>query len=170
MASTYTTNLGLEKPDGNDYINVLAINGNSDKLDRHDVASVFGNGENNFAAASISLYNCTGTIGLGLRYHIAGDLCLIEGRLSISDYTRTGANPGFTIYFPNSKKSKKRVNIGCAGLTSNANGVRAGENARFMAEANATTFKIDTTESYANFDSNSRAVFQIFPIIVELTS
>ena len=168
--ATYTSNLNLKKPAGTEAINVADINGNMDTLDNHDVASVFGNGENNFAAASISLYNCTGTIGLGLRYHIAGDLCLIEGRLSISNYTRTGANPGFTIYFPNSKKSKKRVNIGCAGLTSNANGVRAGENARFLAEANGTTFKIDTTESYNNFDSNSRAVFQIFPIIVELTT
>ena len=168
MASTYTSNIGLEKPDGDDDISVIAINGNSEKLDKRDIASVFGNGENNFAATSISLYNCTGTIGLGLRYHIAGDLCLIEGRLSISDYVRTGANPGLIIYFPNSKKAKKRVNIGCAGLTSNANGVRAGENARFMAEANGTTFKIDTTESYTNFDSNSRAVFQIFPIILEV--
>ena len=33
MASTYTTNLHLEKPDGNDDINVSAINGNSDILD-----------------------------------------------------------------------------------------------------------------------------------------
>ena len=168
--ATYTSNLSLKKPAGTEDINVADINGNTDILDKHDVASVFGSGENNFAETSITLYNCTGTIGLGLRYHIAGDLCLIEGRLSISNYTRTGANPGFTIYFPNSKKSKKRVNIGCAGLTSNANGVRAGEIARFMAEAGGTTFKIDTTESYTNFDSNSRAVFQIFPIIVELTT
>ena len=33
MASTYTTNLHLEKPDGDDDISVLAINGNSDILD-----------------------------------------------------------------------------------------------------------------------------------------
>ena len=33
MASTYTTNLNLEKPDGDDDISVLAINGNSDKID-----------------------------------------------------------------------------------------------------------------------------------------
>lgn len=33
MASTYTTNLNLEKPNGNDDINVQAINGNMDKLD-----------------------------------------------------------------------------------------------------------------------------------------
>ena len=33
MASTYTSNIGLEKPDGNDDINVIAINGNMDKLD-----------------------------------------------------------------------------------------------------------------------------------------
>lgn len=33
MASTYTTNLHLEKPDGDDDINVSAINANSDTLD-----------------------------------------------------------------------------------------------------------------------------------------
>ena len=33
MASTYTTNLHLEKPDGDDNISVLAINGNSDIID-----------------------------------------------------------------------------------------------------------------------------------------
>ena len=170
MASTYTSIIGLEKPDGNDDINVLAINGNSEKLDKRDTAAVFGAGESNFGSSAITLYNCTGTVGLDLRYHISGDLCMIEGRLTISNYVRTGANPGFIIYYPNSKKAKRRVNVGFAGITGNANGIRPGENARFIAEANATTFKIDTTESYDNFGNTTRATFQIFPIIVELTS
>lgn len=33
MASTYTSKLNLEKPDGDDDISVLAINGNSDKIE-----------------------------------------------------------------------------------------------------------------------------------------
>ena len=34
MASTYTTKFNLEKPDGDDDISVLAINGNSEKIDQ----------------------------------------------------------------------------------------------------------------------------------------
>ena len=168
MASTYTTNLGLEKPNGNDDISVLAINGNSDILDKHSIGTAFGSGQTNL---SETLKNCTGTIAEHLKYHMNGNLIIIEGRVIINNYVRTGGNPGFTVTLPSGKKSKYAVSILCAGFngtSKSGKNFRFGECTRLYTSANSTTLTIDTTETIDNMASADKTVFQVAPIILEV--
>ena len=117
-----------------------------------------------------TLYRCTGTIGNNICYHLSGNTMIIEGRLTINDYVRTGANPGLTVTIPNSKKLKRGFTSNC-GLTwsSNSNeGVRANEMLNIIGVADSTTFMLQTTETYTNMASATRVTFTIFPVAFEV--
>lgn len=173
MAST-TTNMGLTKPASGEAYSIDVFNGNFDKIDERHMAAAISAGATNLSGET--LYNCTGTIASHIRYHVSGKIMMLEGRLTINNYKRTGANPGIQFTLPNGAKAKKMVSITCGinGLyTSNTEGsIRAGENTQFGISAGGSTATINTTESYDNMGSGSttynKAVFQIFPIFIEL--
>lgn len=172
MSST-TTNMGLVKLAGTDnFTNANALAGNWDKIDERHMAAAAGASPTNFAE---SLYNCEGTIASHLRYHLSGKILMIEGRVTINNYRRTGGNPGFQITLPNGLKSKRAINIVAAGINGLFNGdekiFSLGENTQFGATQGSGTISITTTESYVNFGGSgtyTRAIFQVFPVYVEV--
>ena len=143
-----------------------------DSIFSYDVAAAAGVSPTNF---SETLYNCEGTIVSHLRYHRSGKIVLIEGRLTINNYRRTGGTPGFQITLPNGLKSKRAINIVAAGINGLFNGdekiFSLGENTQFGVTQGSGTISITTTESYVNFGGSgtyTRAVFQVFPVYVEV--
>ena len=155
MAST-TSNLGLTKPAGSEAYNVDVWNNNFEKIDDSDIAAAFAGGQTNLSCA---LKNCTGTVAEHLKYHLSGDICIIEGRLIINKYVLTGANPGCTFSLPNGKKAKKSMSIACAGISGKTGTpVRFGENTRVIATANSATITVDVTETQDNMTSADKAI------------
>lgn len=173
MAST-TTNMGLTKPANGEAYSVDVFNNNFEKIDERHMAAAMGVSATNLSGET--LYNCTGTIASHVRYHVSGKIMLLEGRITINNYKRTGANPGIQFTLPNGAKAKKTVSITCGinGLfTSSAVGtIRAGENTQFGISAGESVATINTTESYGNMGVGTttydKAVFQVFPIFIEL--
>jgi len=164
--STTTSNLGLTKPDGSESYNIDDFNNNAEKIDKLTcIGTAIGQSPGDL---SETLYNCTGTLAGHLRYHIAGDVVIIEGRMTINNFVRTGGNPGFTFDLPSGKKAKYSQQLANVGFHGNSSdGVSAGECTRFYATANSGNVKIDVTESYDNFPNATKAYFLINPIIIQ---
>lgn len=161
MAS-YTSNLNLKKPADGEYYNVSDQNGNMDKIDQSDIAAAFAAGQTNL---SETLKNCTGTIAEHMKYHLSGDICIIEGRLIINNFVRTGGNPGFTFSLPNGLKAKKSFSIASCGVSGTTDvPVRFGELLRMSGTANSGTITIDVTETVKNMASATKAVFTAFAV------
>ena len=124
MASTYTTNLNLEKPDGDDDISVLAINGNSDKIDAA-LARTYGSLSTisgNITEAERARYNKFGKVVIiGLTFTVAADISgttdiLFAGAPAAQTSTRAhltqaNANNGVNI----------RLEVDTSGYIRNAN-------------------------------------------------
>ena len=170
--SSSTTNLALTKLTGSENFSNTVLNANWDKIDERHMAAAAGTSPTNFAE---SLYNCEGTIASHIRYHLSGKILMIEGRLTITNYRRTGGNPGVTITLPNGLKSKRNISIVTAGINGLFNGdekiFSLGENTQFNATQGSGSITINTTESYVNFGGSgtyTRAIFQVFPVYVEV--
>lgn len=167
MAS-YTSNLNLKKPADGESYNVSDQNGNMDKIDQSDIAAAFSAEQTNL---SCSLKNCTGTIAEHLKYHLSGDICIIEGRIIINNYVRTGANPGVTFSLPSGKKAKKNMSIAFAGISGKTGTpIRFGENIRVITTANSATVTVDVTETQDNMRDADKAVLQVFPTPIRVIS
>ena len=167
MAST-TSNLGLTKPAEGEHWNVEIYNQNFQKIDDSDIAAAFAGGQTNL---SETLKNCTGTIADHLKYHMSGDICVIEGRVIINNYVRTGANPGVTFSLPNGKKAKKNMSIACAGISGKTGTpIRFGENTRVITTANSATVTVDVTETQDNMGDADKAIIQVFPVAIRVIS
>lgn len=172
MATT-TTNLGLTKPAGNEDININQINTNMDIIDQRYMAAAMGTGATNLSGEI--LYNCTGSVTSHIRYHISGKILVLEGRCTIDNYKRTGANPGIQFYLPNNVLAHKTVSVyaGTNGLyDGNTKIDRPGELTTVSVGAGGSLVTVNTTESYDNMGSAdktyTRAVFLVFPIFIEL--
>lgn len=167
MATT-TSNLGLTKAADGESYSVTVVNNNLQKIDDSDIAAAFAGGQTNL---SETLKNCTGTIADHLKYHMSGDICVIEGRVIINNYVRTGANPGVTFSLPNGKKAKKNMSIACAGISGKTGTpIRFGENTRVIATANSATVTVDVTETQDNMGDADKAIIQVFPVAIRVIS
>lgn len=167
MAST-TSNIGLTKPASGESYSLDVWSNNMQKIDDSDIAAAFAGGQTNL---SCTLKNCTGTIAEHLKYHMNGDICIIEGRLIVNSYVRTGSNPGCTFSLPSGKKAKKSMSIACAGISGKTGTpVRFGENTRVITTANSATVTVDVTETQDNFTSADKAIIQVFPVAIRVTS
>ena len=167
MSST-TSYLGLTKPAASEAYSVDVVNGNTDKIDAMAcIGAAFGAAGHDL---SETLVGCTGTITQHLRYHIAGKLLIIEGRIVINNYVRTAANPGFTFTIPSGYTAKYTVllsNVGFNGRTSIP--IRYAELTRLYTTAESGTVKIDTTETFDNLATDTNAYFNVCPIVIALT-
>ena len=107
-----------------------------------------------FSSTNMVLYNCTGTIGGNINLKIRKDKKAVwaSGRVAITNFTRTGNNPGVRL-----------VNFSNLGLPTGLFifvGIR-GEAAFERAQIRTTDGILTTTESYANA-SNGRLTFNCF--------
>lgn len=115
----------------------------------------------------ITLYNCTGEITSTLSKHISDNVAMIEGRVSIKNYVRTGGNPGIVIDLHNIRvKRSFAVNSGFTASTTN--GVRPGELLNISSSQNQASISIMTSETHANFQSDTNAWFIIMPVFFEI--
>lgn len=171
MAST-TTNMGLTKPAASEAYDVGVTNGNWDKIDERAIGAVYGAGQTYFSGETLS--KCSGSIGAHFAYHVSGKLLIIEGRLTINNFVRTGANPGIALDLPNGLKAKKSAVMDC-GINGYYDGndvvFRLGENTRVQTNAGSSVVNIYTTETYTNMGDSTpktRAIFQVFPLVIEV--
>lgn len=121
------------------------------------------------APASSSLLNCTGTITSTPTFEIfdSGHV-LFGGRLLISNFVRTGANPGAYITLPNGLRLKTSFGARTTGYSANASGVRLGEMCTVSGVKDSTQILVGATESYANQDSSARVWYMVSPIMIEV--
>lgn len=167
MAST-TSYLGLTKPAAGEGYSLDVWNNNMQKIDDLAcIAAAFGAAKHDL---SETLVGCTGTIAQHLQYHIAGKLLVIEGRLVINNYVRTAANPGFKFTIPSSNTAKYSESLAYVGFSGRASEpVRFGEAMRCYMTAGSSTVNLDTTETFNNMSSDTRACFMISPFVIPLT-
>ncbi len=119
------------------------------------------------SANDITLNNCTGDITSTLYIHISGSVAMIEGRITIKNYVRTGGNPGVTIALPN-KRVKRNFSINSGFTATSTNGVRNGEILNISGSQNQTQISINTTETHSNLGSNTYVWFIIMPVFFEI--
>lgn len=118
--------------------------------------------------ATASLARCTGTLANALYCHSQGDVLYFEGRITVTDFVRTGANPGFTITLPSGKKLARDFGM-CVGITMSTNeGVRANEMVLIGGNKDGTAMSISTTETYTNLSGGSRVTFVLYPVPIEV--
>ena len=166
--ATITSNLGLTKPAGSEAYSIDVFNNNFQKIDDSDIAAAIAAGQTNL---SETLKNCTGTIAEHMKYHLSGDICIIEGRLIVNNFARTGGNPGFTFSLPNGLKAKKSFSIASCGISGTVDvPVRFGELLRIYGTANSGTITIDVTETVANMASAAKAVFTAFAVPIRVVA
>jgi len=130
------------------------------------VAPAYATGQTNL---SETLVNCTGTIEEHVKYHLSGNVIIIEGRLRLSNFVRTSGNPGFSFTLPNGRKAKSSVTMQMCGLTGTTDvPVRFGEVVRCNTTANSGTVTFTTTETINNMQSANAAVFYVNPTVILL--
>ena len=142
----------------------------SNQIKNTDFINATSSGRGDIATAE--LLGCSGTMNEKLSYHYQStspNVMVICGRFSITSFVRTAANPGFAITLPQGKKLKKAVNIRSVGYSVSQNeGFRAGELLYCSGAKDANKIMFNTSESYTNMTSGNRAVFIVFPIVVEV--
>lgn len=107
-----------------------------------------------FSSTNMTVINCTGTIGGNINIRVRKDKKAVwaSGRVAITNFTRTGNNPGV-----------KLANFENLGLPTGLYifvGIR-GEAAFERAQITTTGGVLTTTESFANA-SNGRLTFNCF--------
>ena len=100
---------------------------------------------------SLGLYRCSGTINGSISYQLRNDgkAAYVRGRVYISNFTRSGANPGFTYTKPDGWNITGSYSVG-----------HRGENATEFVQFYASTYVINTTETFQNA-TNGRLTFII---------
>ena len=121
------------------------------------------------APASNSLLNCTGTVTNTPTFEIfdAGHV-LLGGRLLISNFVRTGGNPGAYLTLPNGLRLKTSFGVRSTGYSANSGGIRLGEMCIVSGAKDSTQILISATESYANQVSSARVWYMVSPIMIEV--
>lgn len=120
---------------------------------------------------SVTAYNITTSSTLSsavqIRYKYDGNLLTISGRIVLDISSRTGSNGGVTIALKSGKKIKNSLD-NYVGVSTYKTEPRNGEATILYADANATSFRLSASESYANLQSGKTLVLYVSPLSIEL--
>lgn len=132
-------------------------------LNSNTVQSVNGS-----QAATLSLQNCTGTLSHNLHYHLNGHILYMFGRIFITDFQRTGLNPGVEVTIPSSKSLDGGVNVSVGGLVSVGSHIYATENVSVLGDDGASVFRLRATESKTNITGTGVFTMLVPPFFVRV--
>ena len=120
---------------------------------------------------NVTAYNITTLSTLSsavqIRYKYDGNLLTISGRIVLDITSRTGSNGGVTIALKSGKKIKNAID-NYVGVSTYKTEARYGEATILYAEANATSFRLSASESYANLQNGKTLVLYVSPLSIEL--
>lgn len=120
---------------------------------------------------NVTPYNITTSSTLSsavqIRYKYDGNLLTISGRIVLDISSRTGSNGGVTIALKSGKKIKNAVD-NYVGVSTYKTEARYGEATILYADADATSFRLSASESYANLQNGKTLVLYVSPLSIEL--
>ena len=96
-----------------------------------------------------SMRNCTGTVAtnfLQLYQSESGGACTICGRIAITSFVRSGANPGVNLTLPSAIPTPTKTTVFYVGFRAE----NPRENVQLNLTANSRTILLFTTETYQN--------------------